>query len=282
MKKRFGRAYVEITNRCNLACAFCPGTRRAPRSMTAPEFSHIINELRPYTDWLHLHVMGEPLGHPDLAALLKEARDFRVAVTTNGTLLPARGELLSGIYKVNVSLHSFEGNGGADVSGYLEGVLDFAERAARTGTLVILRLWNLDGDDAGLNAQNGEILARIAARFRTPPLAPLLAADGKVRLADHVYAEVARRFRWPDLRAEDLGERGFCMGLRDQIAVLSDGTVVPCCLDHEGDIALGNLLASPLAEILAAPRARALYDGFSRRVAAEPLCRRCAYRARFD
>ncbi len=81
---------------------------------------------------------------------------------------------------------------------------------------------------------------------------------------------------------EDLGEQGFCMGLRDQIAVLSDGTVVPCCLDHEGDIALGNLFTSPLSEILASQRARALYDGFSRRLATEPLCRRCAYRVRFD
>lgn len=282
MKKQFGRAYVEITNRCNLSCAFCPGTRRAPRSLTVPEFSHVIDELRPYTDWLYLHVMGEPLGHPDLAALLTAARDFRVAVTTNGTLLPARGNLLFGTYKVNVSLHSFEGNGGTDASEYLEGALDFAEAAARAGTLVILRLWNLDGDEAGLNARNEEILARIAARFCLPPLMPVLTAEGNVKLADRIYAEAARRFRWPDLAAEDLGERGFCMGLRDQIAVLSDGTVVPCCLDHEGDIALGNLLTAPLSEILAAPRARALYDGFSRRLAAEPLCRRCAYRARFD
>ena len=73
----------------------------------------------------------------------------------------------------------------------------------------------------------------------------------------------------------------FCHGLRQQIAVLCDGTVVPCCLDSEGQLALGNLFSQPLEEILASPRARAIVDGFSRRTPSEALCRRCGYARRF-
>ena len=72
-----------------------------------------------------------------------------------------------------------------------------------------------------------------------------------------------------------------CIRDREQLAVLSDGTVVPCCLDHEGDIPLGNLLERDLEDILRGPRARALYDGFSRRRPSEALCRRCGYARRF-
>ena len=96
-----------------------------------------------------------------------------------------------------------------------------------------------------------------------------------------VYLEHGDKFDWPDLSAEDGGDQVFCYGLRDQIGVLCDGTVVPCCLDHEGDLALGNLLEQDLAEILESPRARAICHGFAQGVAAEELCRKCGYARRF-
>ena len=71
------------------------------------------------------------------------------------------------------------------------------------------------------------------------------------------------------------------MRLRDQAAVLCDGAVVPCCLDHEGDIPLGNLLERNLEEILDTPRARALVRGFSEGRPPEALCRRCGFATRF-
>ena len=39
------KAYVEITNRCNLACSFCPKTKRAPRTMSAQEFGLVLSRL---------------------------------------------------------------------------------------------------------------------------------------------------------------------------------------------------------------------------------------------
>lgn len=275
------KAYVEITNRCNLACSFCPKTRRTPRTMSAEEFDLVLSRLEGYVQYVYLHVMGEPLLHPELTTLfaLAKARNMKICITTNGTLLQKRSdELLAAesLHKISISLHSFEGNDGADEQelSYLTQVWDFAERAAKKGVIVALRLWN----DGGADARNGEILDFL--RSRTGDNWPEM-RNGSFLLRDHLYLERAGKFDWPDLSAGESGAQ-FCYGLRDQLGVLVDGTVVPCCLDHEGDVALGNLFTQPLTEILASPRACTLREGFSRRKPAEELCRRCGFAARFN
>lgn len=130
----FKRMYLEITNVCNLRCAFCPGTQRPRRFMTPEEFRQLATRLRPYGTYLMLHVMGEPLLHPQLAELLDIAGelDFRVCLVTNGTLLPRQLPTLEAspvLHKLSVSLHSFEGNGRQDAAApYLEGVWQAAQR----------------------------------------------------------------------------------------------------------------------------------------------------------
>ena len=138
--RRLRKAYLEITNVCNLACDFCPGTRRVPGFLSPEGFRTLAGRLRPHTDYLYLHLMGEPLLHPQLGVLLEEADalGFRVMLTTNGTLLRQREALLLGspaVEKVSVSVHSFEGNGGAgeDLEGYLDGCIAFARAAAGAG-----------------------------------------------------------------------------------------------------------------------------------------------------
>jgi radical SAM protein with 4Fe4S-binding SPASM domain len=83
------------------------------------------------------------------------------------------------------------------------------------------------------------------------------------------------------MHGPDFGESGFCLGLREQFAVLADGTVVPCCLDRNADMALGNIFKQPINDILEGERARRIVDGFSKRQIAEELCRKCSYRQRF-
>ena len=275
------KAYVEITNRCNLACSFCPKTKRAPRTMSAQEFDLVLSRLEGCVQYVYLHVMGEPLLHPELSALfaLAKARGMKVCITTNGTLLSRRAdELLAAesLHKISVSLHSFEGNDGADEQklSYLTQVWDFAEKAAEKGVIVALRLWN----DGGADARNGEILDFL--RSRTGDGWPEM-RNGSFRLRERLYLERAGKFDWPDMSADESGAQ-FCYGLRDQIGVLCDGTLVPCCLDHEGDIPLGNLFAQPLEEILNSPRATAIREGFSKRKPSEELCRRCGFAARFN
>ena len=275
------RAYIEITNICNLQCDFCPGTRREKRSMTAEEFTLAAKKLQGVVKYLYFHVMGEPLLHEKLPEFLDIAGElgFRVCLTTNGTLLGRRGETLlahSALHKVSVSLHSMEGNGVTDLRAYLDTVWTFAQKASQGGVIVALRLWNIGGKDE----KNEEILDFLKEKLGEHPLSRPQPREGNWKLSERLYLEQAERFEWPDLSAAEEKVR-FCLGLREQIAVLCDGTVVPCCLDHEGDIPLGNLFTEELGEILNSARAKALYDGFSCGRPSEELCRRCGYATRF-
>ena len=276
--KRFNKVYLEISNLCNLRCAFCPGTKRAPHRMTEAEFSALLPKIRPFSDYLYFHLMGEPLCHPLLGRFLELAGEagFKVILTTNGTLLPKMQEVLlsaPALHKVNISLHAFEANDLAvPFSEYLRGCFAFG-KAAEGKCIVSYRLWNGGGADE----LNGQILDTMAAFFPRP----WTEERRGPRLGQKIYLEYGDKFDWPDLTAADNGERVFCYGLRDQIGVLCDGTVVPCCLDHEGDLDLGNLHETTMDAILDTPRAKAIYEGFQKGKAAEELCRKCGYATRF-
>ena len=275
---RFRKIYVEISNLCNLRCAFCPGTCRTPGRMTPEQFAALLPKLRPYTDYLYFHIMGEPLCHPQLQEFLSLAGEagFRVILTTNGTLLARQQELLlaaPALHKVNISLHAFEANDLAvPFSEYLQDCFRFG-KGAEGNKLTVYRLWNRGGADA----RNAEILAAMEAYFPKPWM-----DEGRgIRIGNRVFLEYGEKFDWPDLQAPEGSGKVFCYGLRDQLGVLCDGTVVPCCLDHEGDLALGNLFRQEMDEILDSPRAKTIYEGFSRKAVTEPLCRRCGYARRF-
>ena len=275
---RFRKVYLEISNICNLSCAFCPGTRRQKKAMTEAELSLLLPKLRPYTDFLYFHLMGEPLCHPKLGTFLEMAHShgFRMILTTNGTLLSKKQGLLlasPGLHKVNISLHAFEANDlSVPFETYLRDCFEFG-KAAEGCILISYRLWNNHGQDK----KNSEILAALEQYFPKP----WVQERHGIRIGDRVFLEHGDKFDWPDLSAPDGGSGVFCHGLRDQIGVLCDGTVVPCCLDHEGDLALGNLFEQSMEEILESNRAKAIYEGFSRRQAAEELCRKCGYARRF-
>ena len=153
--KRFHKIYLEISNICNLRCSFCPGTKRTPKVMTQEEFSSLLPKLRPYSDFLYFHLMGEPLCHPDLEQFLQLAGEvgFKVILTTNGTLLAKKQEILlraPALHKVNISLHSFEGDHQQAHESYIRNVAEFANKANQAGIIISLRLWN-NGCDEGRN-----------------------------------------------------------------------------------------------------------------------------------
>ena len=276
--KRFRKVYLEISNLCNLKCRFCPGTRRKKQAMTASDLEILLPKLAPWTDYVYFHLMGEPLFHPQLEAFLVQAEkaDLKVILTTNGTLLPRQQEMLlnaPALHKVNVSLHAFEANDlDVDFKTYLHGCLAFGQ-AAQGKKIVSFRLWNNGGEDE----KNRDILALLHRYF---PGEWVTERKG-IRIGQRIYLEHGDKFDWPDLSAPDGGDRVFCYGLRDQIGILCDGTVVPCCLDHEGDIPLGNLFTQSMEEILENPRTKAILDGFCQGRATEELCRKCGYARRF-
>lgn len=264
------RCYLEITNICNLDCVFCPKNERPKRRMSVEEFDALTDRLCGQIKFLYFHLMGEPMLHPHLSDFIRMAKqkEFVPILTTNGTLLDRGLDELP--YKIQISLHAHEGNAMSDAEGYIDRVMQFVLRAAQSGTIVVLRFWNQGGFDSD-NHQLMDLIARHIPRPWTERY------DGW-KLSDRIYVEYDQMFEWPDDHHAEYNESEFfCYALRNQIGVLVDGTVVPCCLDHDGSVPLGNLHQQSLEEILSSPRARALYDGFSHHQASEAFCRRCEY-----
>ncbi|MFC4775203.1 radical SAM/SPASM domain-containing protein [Paenibacillus sp. GCM10023252] len=290
--KKFKKFYIEITSVCNLACSFCPPTQRAKDFIKVDDFAKTLDEVRPHTDSIYLHIKGEPLLHPKLDQLLDLAHDkgFKVNITTNGTLIAKNKQKLltkPALRQMNFSLHSFDGHeGSVDKDGYVGTILDFIKEALeRTSIIFSLRLWNLTQDNA-TNLQrnrNREILDKLEAAFGLDyNIEEKFVRGSGLKLTDRVYLNQDHEFEWPDLKEKEDEGKGFCHALRNQAGVLVDGTVVPCCLDGEGVINLGNLHERPFSEIVEGERANKLYDGFSRREVVEELCRKCGYRQRFS
>ena len=274
----YSRVYVEITNICNRACSFCPGTKREKRRMTKSEFSLILDKLKGITEYVYLHVMGEPLTHPELVDFvnLAASRGFKCAITTNGTLLDKRGIDLIGsdLYKINISIHSFESGSTDEYLDYVGTCFDFADKASERGILTVLRLWNRGYDEG----RNLDTLAILREKFKGEEWRE--GANG-ARIRHRLHLEYGDRFEWPDADCDELGEAVFCHGLGDHFGILVDGRVVPCCLDREGVIELGNVYRDDLALVLNSDRARKIREGFKNKRAAEELCRKCGYARRF-
>ncbi|MUT68812.1 radical SAM/SPASM domain-containing protein [Paenibacillus sp. NEAU-GSW1] len=289
--KKFKKFYIEITSICNLACSFCPQTQRAKGFIQIDDFTKRLDQIKPHTDSIYFHLKGEPLLHPKIDQLLdiSHEKGFKVNITTNGTLLQKNKHKLltkSAIRQMNFSLHSFDGHeGSVDKEGYVGSVLSFVREALeQTDMLISLRLWNLDENNL-TNAQrnrNREILGQIEREFQLDfRIEERVSPGSGIKLADRVYLNQDYEFEWPDLKAEEDDGKGFCHGLRNQAGILVDGTVVPCCLDGEGVIDLGNINDKHFSDIIEDERATKLYEGFSRREAVEELCRKCGYRKRF-
>ena len=273
----YSRVYIEITNVCNMSCSFCHGHSRKKKFMTLNEFEQILDKLEGQTKYVYYHLMGEPLLHPQLTDFIKASskKGFRSVITTNGTLLNQKGDALisSGVHKVSISLHSFEQNNPTTQEDYLREVVSFSEAAAEAGIIVVLRLWN-NGFDEGRNDITLEYLHN--------------ALDGEwakntrgIRIRDKLHIEWGDRFEWPDKAAPIQSDDVFCYGLRDHFGILCDGSVVPCCLDSDGELTLGNIFSDSIDHILNSPIATAMREGFDKRTAVTDLCRRCGYAQRF-
>ncbi|MDC3417648.1 radical SAM/SPASM domain-containing protein [Aquibacillus salsiterrae] len=289
--KKFKKFYLEITSICNLACSFCPPTIREKQFISVEDFAKRLDQIKPYTDYINLHVKGEPLLHPKIDQLLDVSyqKGFQVNITTNGTLINKRKHQLidkPALRQINFSLHSFDGHeGSVDKEGYVKNILAFVREATVGSNLIVsFRLWNLSEDNL-TNEQkqrNREILAMIESEYNLPfKIAERVTPGSGLKVAERIYINQDYQFQWPSLQEEEDDGKGFCYGLRTQAGILSNGTVVPCCLDGEGVINLGNINQSSFSDIIEGDRARNLVDGFSQRVAVEELCRKCGYRKRF-
>ena len=288
--KTFKKVYIEITSVCNLACSFCPPTQRAKGLIKVEQFEKILDQIRPHTKYIYLHVKGEPLLHPRIDQLLDAAheRGFKVNITTNGTLIKKQREKLLGkpaLRQMNFSLHSFDGHEGSENrEKYLGDILEFVRDAREHNVIFSYRLWNLQRDDQTDvdRRKNAETLDILEQEYNLSFKIEERVEPGKgVKIAQNVYLNQDHEFKWPSLLEPEYTGKGFCHALRSQAAILVDGTVVPCCLDGEGVINLGNVNEQSFSNIVESDRANNLVDGFSRREAVEELCRKCGYRQKF-
>lgn len=269
------RCYLEITNLCNLNCKFCPKNQRPPKIMSRNEFDILTDKLKNQIRFLYFHLMGEPLLHPELPQFVHIAKqkEFVPIITTNGTLLSTKTaeNLINAIpYKIQISLHSHEGNNKNNLTEYIKTVTDFTIKAASKGTIIILRLWNKGGFN-----NNNKIIIDLLKDYFSDEWTPRI--DGW-KICTNIYLEFGKMFEWPNNQLNTYcNEKVFCYALRNQIGVLVDGSVVPCCLDHSGDIILGNLLNDSLSNILNSTKAKSIYDAFTQHIAIEPLCQSCGY-----
>lgn len=189
------RCYLEITNVCNLNCVFCPKTTRPKHTMTMEQFDTLTTRLMGEVKFLYFHLMGEPFLHPLLPQFVLMAREkgFVPVITTNGTLMTQRADMLEALpHKLQISLHSHEGNGKANLGQYIDEVMAFAKEAARRGCVVVLRLWN----EGGHNLMNETIL-RLMAEHQPRPWVER--HDGW-KLTDNLFLENDNMFEWPDLQ----------------------------------------------------------------------------------
>jgi radical SAM protein with 4Fe4S-binding SPASM domain len=287
--KRFTKVNIEISNICNLQCSFCPEVIRTKKLMSLDLFHKIIQQVAPLTEQVCLHLMGDPLVHPNLEEMVAICAEFNVKIffVTNGLLMREKQtELLlhPSFRQVNFSLHSFPDNfPDRDPSDYLKRIFNYTDLAMRQrpDLYINYRLWNLQ-DVRSTSNKNLDILKQIENHFEVTVNSDVDVRQKKsVRLKNRLYLHFDTEFIWPSMDLPVLGTSGRCHGLSSHFGILVDGRVVPCCLDKEAAITLGSAEDKPLLEILDSSRAQAILNGFKNKKLLEGLCQRCNYIERF-
>lgn len=289
--KTFKRIYIEITNACNLSCSFCPPTRRPLSFMSVHDFEMVLKGLKGHGKYIYLHVKGEPLLHPDFDQILALAASygFKVNLTSNGSLIKNHKDLLvghEGLRQVSFSLQSQEDL--ADMEGYskyMEDLLDVVIAGVKDSEIIYeLRLWNYDPvHDQSMVGKNHLAIEMIKEKLDvTQDVIDAIPKGKGTKLKEQVYLSKAAEFQWPDMDLSVINESGTCYGLRQQVGILVNGDVIPCCLDAEGDMVLGNIFEEEFEAIVTSARASAMITGFEQGRIVEALCKRCGYRSRFS
>lgn len=232
------KIYIEITNICNLNCKFCSEVTRKKETMSIENFEEIIKKIQKHTNLVALHVKGEPLLHNQLGGILKilEKNNLKVNITTNGTLIRDKLQIIKNsksIRQINFSIHSIMQNEKLDKK-YLQDIFKSSEELKNI--IISYRLWNME--NIKQNDANTSIIKAIEDYYNIHNLKEQLIENNFLKLMDNLFINQDIEFTWPDINKEKIIERGRCLALKEQVAILVDGTVVPCCLDNNGDISL--------------------------------------------
>jgi radical SAM protein with 4Fe4S-binding SPASM domain len=285
--QKLKKIYLEISNICNLQCSFCPEVERGKKILSATDFKNTVDKIKDHTEELALHLMGEPLAHPEFSIILGSTT-LPLNITTNGILISRFADLLlktPNLRQINFSVHSFKNNfPDRPLKEYLNPLLQFCKNAnsLRPDLYINFRLWNQTQKDQ-INNENDEILDAIEEFFnlKIPRLIDVSSIKSK-KLTGRTYVHFDSLFNWPSLTEKTYATTGKCYGLTHQIGIHANGDVVPCCLDKEAKLKLGNIFESDLKSIRESDRAKKIIKGFKENILVEELCQKCQFRTRFD
>lgn len=271
---KFKKIYIEITNICNLKCKFCLPLNREKKLMSVENFKMILSKVRHYTEYIYLHIKGEPLIHPELDSILNEAyqQGFKVNITTNGTLIGDVQEILlkaKALRQLNISMHAISEIDERKQELYLKDIIQLIKKIENSKVFLIsLRFW------MGNNQLKTNTIAYLEDQLQ------IKINNNQNQILPNVYLSYQDEFTWPANEIKISEFRG-CRGIKEHIGILVDGTVVPCCLDGNGDINLGNIFEKSLEEILSSCRYQNMLKAFSTRKIDEELCKKCSYKDKF-
>ena len=250
-----------------------------------------------------------------------ELTPLKLTLTTNGTTIERTGHQIlasPSVRQVNFSTHAYAELPRETAERYLQNVLDFCSLAIveRPDLYINLRLWNVGAEEA--SSWNNYMLKRIHETFGVDVTPGHFCSRHKsFNITGRLYLHEDTRFEWPSLedRREARDERGesrdnkftcwhdrallsdaegvkderigkeivtgTCRALDTHIAILHDGRVVACCLDHSGQITLGHIGEQSLAEIINSPMALNIKEGFAQHELRHPFCQTCSFCKRF-
>lgn len=286
---KFHRVYIELTDICGLSCSFCT-TQPANRTMSLEHFELITAQLKPYTQEVALHMMGDPLVLSNLKEYLDilQHHKLRAFITTSGYYIANHHPttlLHDATKQINISINSYNKNQNTiTLDEYVAPIFELIEYKLKHNIdkFINLRLWNLD-ETLSEEEFNQNFFDRVSKRFD-------IELDSKqiytqkpknIRIASKTLLHFDHYFEWPSLDNPLYGD-GICQGLDSHFGILSNGVVVPCCLDAQGVITLGDISKEPLEKILHAHKTKKIIDGFKKGIAVEELCQKCSYKKRFN
>ncbi|WP_283492089.1 radical SAM/SPASM domain-containing protein [Helicobacter pylori] len=279
-KKPFKKIYIELSDICGLQCSFCPNPKNIRGVMPLELFEKICKEAAPLTPIITFHVLGDPCKLKNLNHYLSTAKRFslKVDLVTSGAYLHNFETLLQdAIYQISISLDAgLDNHNKLNQHRYIQKILEFCRYKCEKNSEVFL---NLRIQDSTLE-KHQNLIKPFLESFECVSL-ETLKSQGRVRLFKKSFLNIQKTFKWPNLNAQNpLNQESkipYCYGLIKQIAILSNGVVVPCCMDTQAHINLGDLNHTPLKDILNSQKAMAIKTHFLKGEALELLCKNCSY-----
>ncbi len=260
---------IEPTNNCNLDCVMCPRQEmtRQIGDMNTELFERIIDDLKGKTEFVWLQDYGEPFLASNIFDLIQaaKARGLRTGISSNGTVMTdkiIRNTLDSGLdYLIfafdGATKHTYEKiRVGADFDRVTQNIhrfLDFKKRT-RSKIYIVIQCICME--------QTRDEIHQFIKTWR------IEGVDG-IRIRQLTYSGREGQFR------NDPGRRP-CYWLWSNPHIKQDGTVVPCCQDVNGKLALGNIKNASLGELWNGKKMQQLRQMHIEGQQGEiPLCKEC-------